>query len=85
MWIFLPTSIEVSFSKDGKTYEHLMEVEVNDGEKNGTANRVTIQSEKMNQSARYIKIVAINRGVCPDWHPGAGGKSWIFADEIFIE
>ena len=85
VWIFLPTSIEVSFSKDGKTYEHLMEIEVNDGEKNGTANRVTIQSEKMNQSARYIKIVAINRGVCPDWHPGAGGKSWIFADEIFIE
>ena len=85
VWIFLPTSIEVSFSKDGKTYEHLMEIEVNDGEKNGTANRVTIQSEKMNQSARYIKIVAINRGVCPDWHPGAGGKSWVFADEIFIE
>ena len=85
VWIFLPTSIEVSFSKDGKTYEHLMEIEVNDGEKNGTANRVTIQSKKMNQSARYIKIVAINRGVCPDWHPGAGGKSWIFADEIFIE
>ena len=85
VWIFLPTSIEVSFSKDGKTYEHLMEIEVNDGEKNGTANRVTIQSEKMNQSARYIKIVAINRGVCPDWHPGAGGKAWVFADEIFIE
>ena len=85
VWIFLPTSIEVSFSKDGKTYEHLMEIEVNDGEKNGPANRVTIQSEKMNQSARYIKIVAINRGVCPDWHPGAGGKSWVFADEIFIE
>ena len=85
VWIFLPTSIEVSFSKDGKTYEHLMEIEVKDGEKNGPANRVTIQSEKINQSARYIKIVAINRGVCPDWHPGAGGKSWVFADEIFIE
>ena len=85
VWIFLPTSIDVSFSKDGKTYEHLMEIEVNDGEKNGTANRVTIQSEKINRSARYIKIVAINRGVCPDWHPGAGGKSWVFADEIFIE
>ena len=85
VWIFLPTSIDVSFSKDGKTYEHLMEIEVKDGEKNGPANRVTIQSEKINRSARYIKIVAINRGVCPDWHPGAGGKSWVFADEIFIE
>jgi len=85
VWIFLPTSVEISFSKDGKIYEHLMEIEVNDGEKNGPANRVTIQSDEMNQSARYIKIVAINRGACPDWHPGAGGKAWVFADEIFIE
>ena len=29
--------------------------------------------------------VAENRGRCPDWHPGAGEKAWIFADEITIE
>jgi hypothetical protein len=31
---------------------------------------------------RYIKIVAVNRGPCPDWHLGAGNPTWIFADEI---
>jgi len=23
-------------------------------------------------------------GTCPDWHKGAGGKAWIFADEIIV-
>ncbi|NOR11849.1 MAG: hypothetical protein GQ545_01195, partial [Candidatus Aminicenantes bacterium] len=35
--------------------------------------------------ARYIRIKARNVGICPDWHPGAGGKAWLFCDEIIIE
>jgi len=35
--------------------------------------------------ARYVRVWARNRGVCPDWHPGAGGSAWIFADEIEIQ
>lgn len=38
-----------------------------------------------NLKARYIKIKAENYGVCPDWHLGAGGKTWIFVDEITIK
>ncbi|MCX6169376.1 MAG: hypothetical protein NTX65_08550 [Ignavibacteriales bacterium] len=34
---------------------------------------------------RYIKVIAKNVGRCPAWHPGAGGKSWIFVDEIIVE
>ena len=85
VWIFLPTSVRVSFSNDGKAYENPLEIKVGDGKRNGPANRTTIQSEEMNLSARYIKVEAFNRGTCPDWHPGAGGKAWVFADEIFVE
>jgi len=35
--------------------------------------------------ARYVKIVAINPGPCPDWHPGGGSASWVFIDEVVIE
>ena len=35
--------------------------------------------------ARYLRLVATNVGRCPDWHPGAGEKAWIFADEIEID
>jgi hypothetical protein len=34
---------------------------------------------------KHIKIKAINYGVCPEWHLGSGGKTWLFADEIIIE
>jgi len=30
-------------------------------------------------------MVAKNFGNCPEWHLGAGGKSWIFIDEITVE
>jgi hypothetical protein len=36
-------------------------------------------------NTKYIKVVARNRSICPHWHPGAGYKAWIFADEIIIE
>jgi len=35
--------------------------------------------------ARYVRVRAKNYGKCPDWHPGAGGKTWIFVDEIVVE
>jgi hypothetical protein len=43
-----------------------------------------IQSIEHN-NIRYIKIYAENIKTCPDWHPGAGGKAWIFIDEVVIE
>ena len=35
--------------------------------------------------ARYIKVTLKNYGVCPSWHLGAGGDTWIFLDEIEID
>jgi hypothetical protein len=38
-----------------------------------------------NVTARYVKVTAKNVGVCPQWHGGKGGKSWVFIDEITAE
>jgi len=35
--------------------------------------------------ARFIKVFAKNMGTCPPWHIGAGGKAWVFIDEITVE
>ena len=35
--------------------------------------------------ARYVKILVINTGICPEWHKGAGSKAWMFVDEINVE
>jgi len=34
---------------------------------------------------RYIKVKVKNYGVCPDWHLGNGGDTWLFLDEITVE
>ncbi len=84
-WIFLPTKVMLSFSNDGLSFNNNTIISVSDGKQNGTANRIEVESEDLKISAQYIKIEAINRGECPNWHPGAGGKTWLFSDEIIIE
>ncbi len=84
-WIFLPTKIKVSFSMDGETFTDERSVVVKDGERNGDANRQISELNGLQHSAQFIRIQAINRKTCPDWHDGAGGKAWIFADEIVVE
>ncbi len=34
---------------------------------------------------QYLRVSAPNFGPCPEWHLGAGGASWLFADEIWVE
>ena len=84
-WIFLPTRVMVSFSDDGNSYKKQIEIQINDGKRGGAANRVECESENLNVSARYVRVKAINRKKCPEWHPGSGGKTWVFSDEIIVE
>ena len=84
-WIFLPTLAIVSFSNDGESFNQKVKIKIDDGIRSGSANRIELESQDLNLSARFIRVEAVNRGVCPDWHPGAGGKTWIFSDEIVIE
>jgi hypothetical protein len=85
LWIFSPLAVEMSGSTDGTTF-HPMEraaqaVAFHEG---GTA-RVEYSASGGGQKIRFIRIHAINRKVCPPGHPGAGGKAWLFSDEIVIE
>jgi hexosaminidase len=82
-WIFLPTNVEITLSSDGIHFTPaggmlpelltIREPVVID------YNHVGI-----NTFARYLRILAKNRGTCPDDHPGAGQKAWIFLDEIMV-
>lgn len=83
-WIWYPQQVEFYSSIDGKNFIPLKTIK----------NTFDIRTEgsftqqfgfTTNVNVRYIKMVAKNRGVCPEWHLGAGGDSWIFVDEITIE
>ncbi len=83
-WIFFPTDIIVSFSDEGDSFKYEKKISLSDGENYCKNNRKVMNMNSLNSSARFVRVQAINRKVCPDWHDGAGGKAWIFADEIII-
>ena len=83
-WIFFPTDIIVSFSDEGDSFNNEKKISLSDGENYCKNNRKVVSMNSLDSSARFVRIQAINRKACPEWHDGAGGKSWIFADEIVI-
>jgi len=83
-WIFMPEYLEVSFSRDGEIWRVIQRVsnEVSEKDEDVSINRLT--ADFPTEATRFIRIVAKNRGVCPEWHPGSGEKSWIFCDEVVV-
>ena len=83
-WIVYPRNVSYSFSLDGSNWANNC----------GTMNRVPVDSlgsHKQTLStyikpvrARYIKMRASQFGVLPEWHPGAGGETFIFVDELEV-
>ena len=84
-WIFLPTKVIVSLSKDGKNYFDERSINNDVPEKNPAVILKDYQVNFSKQEARYIKIKAVSIKKCPPWHPGAGGKAWLFIDEIEVK
>ena len=83
-WIFMPTQVEFFISTDGKDFKSVGVIENEIAE---DAEDAVIQELDLNKrmKARYVRMVAKNRGICPDWHVGAGEKAWVFCDEIVVE
>ncbi len=83
-WIWMPEWVEYSISQDGKNFEKIGKVnnEVDPKHDGPIIKEFTLNKKT---KARYIKVVAKNKGLCPEWHKGAGGQAWIFTDEILIE
>ncbi len=84
-WIFLPTKVIVSLSQDGKNYFDERSINNDVQEKNPAVILKDYLVKFSKQEARYIKVKAVSIKKCPSWHPGAGGKAWLFIDEIEVE
>ena len=84
-WIFLPERVTFAFSDDGEHFsnEAVVANPVSPKEEAPTIHAFEKQFPELR--ARYIRVTAKSIGVCPAWHKGAGGKAWLFADEILID
>ena len=84
-WIFYPKKVKYWTSLDGEKYNYLGEIKNNfpDSIEGSFHEEFLLKFKTIN--ARYIKIKAENYGICPEWHLGAGGKTWLFVDELTIK
>jgi hypothetical protein len=84
-WIFLPVNVDFYVSTDGINFKPAGQAPGDPAlERTDDAIRqYTVKFEK--QIIRYVRVVAQNKGICPEWHLGAGGKAWIFADELTVK
>jgi hexosaminidase len=84
-WIYLPTSVEYSLSLDGEEFTPVARITNPIPQDRPGAFSREFEKRIRGVRARYVRIVARNVGVNPSWHPGAGEKAFLFADEIVIE
>jgi len=84
-WIFLPVEIAVSISEDGKQFSPVKNLTHSVPQDKQNAVKKEFNVNLSGKRIRYIRIYAQSVAACPDWHPGAGGKAWIFTDEIILE
>jgi hypothetical protein len=83
-WIFYPVQVLVEASVDGQTWRTLGLLNAPQpwSAQGALRHDFTVSADG---TARYVRVRAKNRGTCPPEHKGAGGKAWIFADEVLVE
>ncbi|HRO99539.1 MAG TPA: glycoside hydrolase family 92 protein, partial [Flavobacteriales bacterium] len=83
-WIWLPADVEIVTSINQRQWSSTTVTHDVDRQTKGTILR-ELWTPQLDRRGRYIKVIARNAGPCPEWHPGKGGKSWIFLDEVLVE
>ncbi|UCF04157.1 MAG: GH92 family glycosyl hydrolase [bacterium] len=84
-WIFLPERVEYAVSTDGIYYEPVAGIDNEIPQERDGVHIEHFAAEDVNRTARYVRLRAVTIGLCPEWHRGAGGKAWLFTDEVVIE
>ena len=84
-WIFLPQYVEYGVSQTGKGFDIVAHIlpQVSPRDPDVKIEYFTYKTKPV--VGQYLKVMAKNVGVCPDWHPGVGGKAWLFCDEIIVK
>ncbi|MBL7817167.1 MAG: DUF4838 domain-containing protein [Saprospiraceae bacterium] len=82
-WILHPKSVTCLVSEDGVTYRTL-ETQMIEGEQRKENVTHSFSFNKNIGTCRYIKFSVVGTKKLFNWHPSAGGGSWVFVDEIVV-
>ncbi len=85
-WIFNPTKVQYFISNDNINWKEVFSTDmiVEEHDASGIMISPSIECSFNPLKARYVKVFAKSIQQCPSWHIGAGGKCWLFIDEIQI-
>ncbi len=84
-WIFMPRAVRFETSRDGVVWQPAGEA-LNDVDEHtdGVVLR-DFAARFAPRKARMLRVHVTAPIMCPDWHKGAGNRSFVFADEIVWE
>jgi len=84
-WILLPRRVAMWLSDDGASWRAVADLahDIPQQREDTLVHRFR-QALPAGSRARYVRVRAENAGPLPAWHPGVGGKAWIFVDEIAV-
>ena len=83
-WIFMPLEVIFESSENGEAWNQLGVYKNQLAEDDKRQGIIPISLSLKGRNARYIRMTAKNRGVCPPWHDASGEPAWLFCDEIVI-
>ena len=83
-WVFNASEIEIATSADNKHFTTAATEKIIDEEKDNYEGIFTHALSFNPVTARYFKVT-VKTSVIPEWHPGKGGKGFIFVDEIRLD
>jgi len=84
-WIFLPEEVLYYGSTDALNFYYLGGVDNTVPDDRPGIFTVPFAINLPGTSFRYLKVEARALKTCPEWHIGAGERSWIFVDEIVVQ
>jgi predicted alpha-1,2-mannosidase len=85
-WIFMPRSVTIEVSEDGRAFTQAGVIRNRVGEREpGTVVTDFALDLAEPVRARHLRLRIEHYGPLPAWHPSAGNPTWVFADEIVVK
>ncbi|RMG63377.1 MAG: hypothetical protein D6722_17670, partial [Bacteroidetes bacterium] len=84
-WIFFPKGLSLETSLDGSQFQRVSEQSFPIPEAERAPSQQAFRMRFGARQARYLRVRVQNVGEPPAWHPGAGGKAWVFVSELMVE
>jgi hypothetical protein len=83
-WVWIPHTVTFSGSTDGVNYQQIKSARKKTDEYDYEKIIESFSTIVEHIPFQFIRITTESFIQCPDWHLGAGGKAWVFADEIVV-